>query len=184
MNYAVNSKGKRVGGIHRYLEYEDGFKMSLPSGRGQDVGQSRVTSNAMTIGIGIGISVEGIGVTLSEYTAVGLAAVVGWEVGGAIGSNIDTVSETIAGWLVGLGVSPEVLYAKDKLKGGKQGQRDRDYGLPPALIDWWHNGGGKAGHGGQDIGSKYGPSPGEIIQEWESLGRPSGSKPKGGSRYK
>jgi hypothetical protein len=34
MNYAVNSKGKRVGGIHRYLEYEDGFKMDLPSGGG------------------------------------------------------------------------------------------------------------------------------------------------------
>ena len=34
MNYAVNAKGKRVGGIHRYLKYEDGFKMDLPSGGG------------------------------------------------------------------------------------------------------------------------------------------------------
>jgi hypothetical protein len=34
INYAVNAKGKRVGGIHRYLEYEDGFKMDLPSGGG------------------------------------------------------------------------------------------------------------------------------------------------------
>ena len=73
--------------------------------------------------------------------------------------------------------------AADRMKGGKQGQRDRDYGLPPELIDWWHNGGGKAGHGGQDIGSEYGPTPGEILQEWEDLGRPSGSKPRGGRRY-
>jgi hypothetical protein len=35
MNYAVNAKGKRIGGIHRYLEYEDGFKMDLPSWGGQ-----------------------------------------------------------------------------------------------------------------------------------------------------
>jgi RHS repeat-associated protein len=35
MNYSVNAKGKRVGGIHRYLEYESGFKMDLPSWGGQ-----------------------------------------------------------------------------------------------------------------------------------------------------
>lgn len=77
-----------------------------------------------------------------------------------------------------------VTGAYEWMKGGKQRQRDRDYGLPPELIDWWHNGGGKAGHGGQDIGSEYGPAPVEILQEWKDLGRPSGSKPKGGRRYK
>ena len=40
----------------------------------------------------------------------------------------------------------------------KQWKRDRDYDLPPALFDWYHNGGGKTGHMGQDIGSKYGPN--------------------------
>ncbi len=79
-----------------------------------------------------------------------------------------------------LGVPEYVLHAKDKLKGGKRKTRDRDYGLPAELFDWWHNGGGKAEHGGRDIGVDVSPS--EILQEWVDLGKPSGSKPKSGKR--
>ena len=100
------------------------------------------------------------------------------------GLNIERTTNTIAVVLEGLGVSEHVLRSKDKLKGGKRKVRDRDYGLPSELFDWYHNGGGKAQHGGQDIGSDYGPTPGEILQEWKDLGRPSGSKPKEENRYK
>jgi RHS repeat-associated protein len=69
--------------------------------------------------------------------------------------------------------------ADDQLKGGKQGRRDRTYGLPKELFDWWHNGGGKKHNGGEDIGYDEGQiSPEEALEQWEDLGRPSGSKPK------
>ncbi len=100
------------------------------------------------------------------------------------GINIEETTISIANFLVSLGVPAHLLSAKDKLKGGKKRSRDRDYGLPPELFDWYHNGGGKAQHGGQDIGSEYGPSPAEILQEWKDLGSPSGSKPKGKGKYK
>ncbi|WP_373522513.1 hypothetical protein [Aquiflexum sp.] len=181
----MNSNGGG-GGIQKYLpsggdkdKKENQEKKEEIKIENNISGQNKVSSNAMTIGIGVGISLEGVGIAISRYTPVGLAGVGGWQIGNSIGNNIEIVTETLAGWLVGLGVSPEVLFAKDRLKGGKQGQRDRDYGLPPELFDWYHNGGGKAQHGGQNIGSEYGPSPGEILQEWKDLGRPSGSKPKG-----
>lgn len=68
---------------------------------------------------------------------------------------------------------------EDRLKGGKQSKRDRTYGLPRALLDWWHNGGGKDANGGEDIGYGEGQTtPEDILEQWEELGRPRGSKPK------
>jgi RHS repeat-associated protein len=68
----------------------------------------------------------------------------------------------------------------ERFKGGKQSSRDRDYGLPNELIDWYHNGGGKKQNGGRDIGREPGKvDPDDILEQWEGLGKPSGSKSKG-----
>ena len=68
---------------------------------------------------------------------------------------------------------------EDHLKGGKKGTRDRTYGLPKALFDWWHNGGGKDANGGEDIGYGEGQTaPEDVLDQWEELGKPTGSKPK------
>jgi hypothetical protein len=72
-----------------------------------------------------------------------------------------------------------VQWMKDHLKGGKQSKRDRTYGLPKELFDWWHNGGGKKQNGDEDIGYDEGQiTPEDALDQWEGLGKPSGSKPK------
>ena len=65
---------------------------------------------------------------------------------------------------------PPVLHMKDKMKGGKQWQRDKDYGLlrDKDFIDWWHNGGGK----------ELEDATPEDFEDWENLGRPKGPNSK------
>lgn len=49
----------------------------------------------------------------------------------------------IAWDLVKPNTKENVIMPARGFKGGSQSQRDRDYGLPKELFDWWHNGGGK-----------------------------------------
>ena len=50
--------------------------------------------------------------------------------------------------------------------------------MPKELIDWWHNGGGKKQNGGENFGYEEGQiTPEDLLEQWEDLGRPSGSKP-------
>ena len=62
--------------------------------------------------------------------------------------------------------------AKDenKMKGGKQNARDRDYGIKdPDFWKWWHRK-GKPQSGGKDIGSKSQAE--EIFKDWVNKGKP------------
>jgi RHS repeat-associated protein len=68
---------------------------------------------------------------------------------------------------------PILKIDNDRMKGGKQPQRDKDYGIKdPGFIDWWHNGGGKQGE-------NYTP---EDYQNWKDMGSPRG--PRGSKPWK
>jgi RHS repeat-associated protein len=110
-----------------------------------------------------------------------------FKIGAGIGAGIGTaISLTVA--LVftpaaGAGEGEMEALQKmqdDYLKGGKQGKRDRTYGLPKELFDWYHNGGGKEANGDMDIGHEPGElDPDDARDQWEGLGKPGGSKPPG-----
>ncbi len=81
---------------------------------------------------------------------------------------------------IGRAVSDTYQLLSNVFKGGKQSTRDKDFGLPAGLFDWWHRGGGKEQNGGENIGRGLGEtSPEEALEQWEGLGRPRGPKPRG-----
>jgi len=66
------------------------------------------------------------------------------------------------------GDTPIRLAQRGKFKGKKQNSRDQDFDLPPGCIDWWHNGGGKAGNMGKDIGKEPADiGPKDVLDQWE-----------------
>gem|GEM_PF-1452128 len=116
-----------------------------------------------------------LGATTSELPPVAAAVVVGGTIiaGGAyiydnwdgIVDGVTTAGESISdvwNWIKG---------EKDHLKGGKQGQRDRDFGIKDKdFNNWWHREGKKSY--GKDYDGRG------IYDEWIRLGRPKGPKPR------
>lgn len=64
----------------------------------------------------------------------------------------------------------------DKMKGGKQSSRDKDYGIKDKdFWQWWHRSpDGKKGHGNEDKSSKEEAN--EIYNFWKEIGSPKQKK--------
>ncbi|TAE39869.1 MAG: hypothetical protein EAZ70_04795 [Runella slithyformis] len=109
-----------------------------------------------------------------------------WEVGLRFAGNTLKALATVPLMTLAFVLSPTQLgpasrpnvMSEGKFKGGKQGQRDNDYGYfkDKAFKDWWHRS-GKKKWGGQDFNEGNAE---EIYQEWLDLGKPRG----GGNKTK